>query len=101
DALPGRHWRGVVEKTPTQIVPLGTRQVGEVNCIIDNPDHTLIPGTNINAEIVSQVVENALTIPKETMRREGSQTGVFKLVGDRIVWQPVKTAAASVNRIQI
>ena len=101
DALPGRHWKGVVEKTPTQIVPLGTRQVGEVNCIIDNPEATLIPGTNINAEIVSQVVENALTIPKEAMRREGTQAGVFKLQGDRIVWQPVKTGAASVTRIQV
>ena len=101
DALPGRHWKGVVEKTPTQIVPLGTRQVGEVNCIIDNPEGTLIPGTNINAEITSQVVENALTIPKEVMRREGTQAGVFKLQGDRIVWQPVKTGATSVNRVQV
>ena len=101
DALPGRHWKGVVEKTPTQVVPLGTRQVGEVNCIIDNPEATLIPGTNINAEITSQVVENAITIPKEVMRREGAQAGVFKLQGDRIVWQPVKTGATSVNRIQV
>ena len=101
DALPGRHWKGVVEKTPTQIVPLGTRQVGEVNCIIDNPEGTLIPGTNINAEITSQVVESALTIPKEVMRREGTQAGVFKLQGDRIVWQPVKTGATSVNRVQV
>ncbi|MEO8127581.1 MAG: efflux RND transporter periplasmic adaptor subunit [Bryobacteraceae bacterium] len=101
DALPGRHWKGVVEKTPTQIVPLGTRQVGEVNCIIDNPEGTLIPGTNINAEITSQVVDNALTIPKEAMRREGPQTGVFKLDGERIVWQTVKTGATSVNRIQV
>ena len=82
-------------------MPLGTRQVGEVNCIIDNPESTLIPGTNINAEITSQIVENALTIPKEVMRREGTQTGVFKLEGERIVWQPVKTGATSVNRIQV
>ncbi len=101
DALPGRRWKGVVEKTPTQVVPLGTRQVGEVNCIIDNPEGTLIPGTNINAEIVSQVVENALTIPKEAMRREGPVTGVLKLQGDRTVWQPIKTGATSVNRIQV
>ena len=47
------------------------------------------------------MVENALTIPKEVMRREGTQPGVFKLQGDRIVWQPVKTGAASVTRIQV
>ena len=46
DALPGRQWKGFVESTPLQVVPLGTRQVGEVICTIDNPDLTLIPGTN-------------------------------------------------------
>jgi HlyD family secretion protein len=101
DALPGRQWKGSVEKTPTQIVPLGARQVGEVYCMIDNPDLTLIPGTNVNAEIISQVVENALTIPKEAIRREGTQTGVLKLQGDRVVWQPIKTGATSINRIQV
>jgi HlyD family secretion protein len=100
DALPGRHWKGVVEKIPTQIIPLGTRQVGEVNCIIDNPGSTLIPGTNINAEIRSQVVENALTIPKESIRREGAQSGVLKLQQDQVIWQPIKLGAASVSRTQ-
>ena len=36
DALPGFTWSGVVDKIPTEIVPLGTRQVGEVLCTIDN-----------------------------------------------------------------
>ena len=39
DALPGRQWKGAVDKRPTQIVPLGTRQVGDVLCVIDNPNH--------------------------------------------------------------
>ena len=30
DALPGRSWAGVVDKTPTQIEALGSRQVGQV-----------------------------------------------------------------------
>src|SRR5262249_27589137 len=65
DALPGRSWKGTVDKTPTQIVPLGSRQVGEVICLIENPNSDLLPGTNVNAEILSQTVQNALTIPKE------------------------------------
>ncbi len=101
DALPSRQWKGTVEKVPTQVVPHGTRQVGEVYCIIDNPDLTLIPGTNINAEIRSQVVENALTMPKESIRREAAQTGVLKLQGDRVMWTPVKLGAASVARTQV
>lgn len=101
DALPGRQWRGVVEKVPTQIVPLGTRQVGEVSCVIENPDLTLLPGTNVNAEIQSRVVKDALTIPKEALRREGNDSGVLKLQGEKVVFQRVKLGSASVTRTQI
>ena len=101
DALPGRQWRGTVEKVPTQIVPLGTRQVGEVSCVIENPDLTLLPGTNINAEIQSRVVKDALTIPKEALRREGAESGVFKLEGEKVVFRRVKLGSASVTRTQI
>ena len=79
DALPGHQWKGKVDKLPTQIVPLGTRQVGEVGCIIENPDRDLLPNANINADIQASVVENALAIPKEAIRRQGSETGVLLL----------------------
>jgi HlyD family secretion protein len=101
DALPGQHWPGVVEQLPVEVHPLGTRQVGEVLCTIDNPRRVLVPGTNINAEIRSQVVNNALTIPKEAMRRDAKGPGVFVLAGDTIHWRAVKTGASSINRVQI
>jgi HlyD family secretion protein len=101
DAKPGQQWKGTVEQVPTQVVPLGTRQVGEVIATIDNPDHGLIPGTNVNAEIRSRVVPNALTIPTEAVRREGGRTGVLKLQDDRILWQPVELGASSITRVQV
>ncbi len=101
DALPGQQWRGAVEQLPVEVHPLGTRQVGEVLCTIDNPRQVLVPGTNINAEIRSQVVNNALTIPKEAMRRDAKGSGVFVLNGDTIRWRAVKTGASSINRVQI
>jgi HlyD family secretion protein len=101
DALPGREWKGEVERTPTQIVTLGTRQVGEVTVVVDNPDLTLIPGTNVNAEIRSSVVQSALSVPKEAIRRQGNQTGVYKLAGDKIQWTPVKLGISSVTRTQV
>lgn len=101
DALPGQTWPGTVEQLPVEVHPLGTRQVGEVLCTIDNPRHVLVPGTNINAEIRSQVVNNALTIPKEAMRRDNKGAGVFVLAGDTIHWRAVKTGASSINRVQI
>jgi len=101
DALPGREWKGTVESVPLQIVPVGTRQVGEVVCAIENPDNSLIAGTNINAEIRSKEVASALTIPKEVLRRDGNNTGVLKIVDDRLVWQTVQTGVSSVTRVQV
>jgi HlyD family secretion protein len=101
DALPRREWKGTVDSVPLQVVSVGTRQVGEVICAIDNPDHSLIAGTNINAEIRSKEVPNALTMPKEVLRRQGDETGVYKIVDDKLVWQPVKTGIASVTRIEV
>ena len=101
DALPGHQWKGEVDKLPTQIVPLGTRQVGEVGCVIENPQRDLIPNANINAEIQATVVEKALAVPKEAIRREGSETGVFVLQGDRVVWRQVKLGVASYTKSQV
>jgi len=101
DALPGRVWMGAVDKTPVQIVPLGSRQVGEVTCLIENPNRDLLPGANVNAEIKTDSVENALTIPKEALRREGSRTGVYLLDGDRVVWRDVKMGVNNTTRTQV
>jgi HlyD family secretion protein len=101
DARPGKEWKGTVEKIPTEITALGTRQVGEVACTVENPDQELLPGTNVNAAIRSNVVENALTIPKECLRRENGQTGVLVLDGERLAWRPVKTGIWSITRTQV
>jgi len=101
DALPGRTWEGAVERKPANIVPLGSRQVGEVLCAIDNPGRVLIPGTNIDARIRTATVANVLTLPKECLRRDANGVGVFVLRGDRLAWQPIATGVASVARVQI
>jgi len=101
DPLPGHQWKGMVDKLPTQIVPLGTRQVGEVGCIIENPAHDLLPNANINADIEASAAENALTLPKEAIRRQGSETGVLLLQGDRIAWRRVSLGVSSFTRTQV
>lgn len=101
DALPGKRWKGTVEQMATQVVTLGTRQVGEVICVIDNPGGELLPGTNINAEILSQWAENALTVPKEALRTSGGQTGVLVLNDGKVAWRPVRVGVASLTRAQV
>jgi HlyD family secretion protein len=101
DALPGRAWQGRVERKPANIVGLGSRQVGEVLCTIDNPGRVLLPGTNVDAHIRTATVDNALTIPKECLRRDANGVGVFALHGGRLEWRAVRTGVSSVTRVQI
>jgi HlyD family secretion protein len=101
DALPGRQWKGSVDRTPTEIVTMGARQVGEVVCDIANPDMDLLPGTNVNAVILSETVPNAVTIPKEAVHREQSQIGVYLLEGDRIRWRLITQGVNNTTRTQV
>jgi HlyD family secretion protein len=101
DALPGHQWKGEVDKLPTQIVPLGTRQVGEVGCIIENPDRDLLPNANINADIEASAAANVLVLPKEALRRQGSESGVLLLQGDRVMWRKVGLGVSSYTKTQV
>jgi HlyD family secretion protein len=101
DALPGRQWDGVVDQTPTQIVALGTRQVGEVLCLIENPHGELLPGTNVNVEIRTQSVPNVLAVPKEAIHQENGQSGVYVLAGDHVAWKKVTPGLANTTRVQV
>jgi HlyD family secretion protein len=101
DALPGKQWRGTVERKPAAIQALGSRQVGEVICSIENPGRELIPGANVNAEIRTAVVEGALVVPKETLRHDAQGDYVFALNGDTIARRPVKKGASSITGVQV
>ncbi len=101
-ARPGRKWSGSVTQMPTEIVALQTRQVGVVTCIIDNPQHELLPGTNVDVVIVSSVVNHAVSIPKQALQSTAEGSGVFKLLnGDRLKWQAVTTGVSNVTSIEI
>jgi HlyD family secretion protein len=102
DALPGRQWQGKVEKKPLSIQPLGSRQVGEVICSIENGERSLIPGTNVNAEIRTAVAEGALVVPKETLRHDQLGDYVFVLnAGGLLERRALKKGIASITLVQI
>jgi HlyD family secretion protein len=100
DALPGKAWSGTLEKRPSQVEALGTRQVGEALCTVSNPDHELVPGTNVNAFVLTLTVPNALTIPKTTVRRENG-IGVYVLRKDNTVkWQAIRIGVSDALRVE-
>jgi HlyD family secretion protein len=100
-ALSGRQWQGTVERKPTSIEPLGSRQVGEVVCTIENPGRELIPGTNVDAEIRTAVVDHALVIPRETLRHDAQGDYVLALKGDTVERRAVKTGASTISLVEV
>jgi len=100
NAMPGRKWTGVVERMPLKIVAQGTRQVGEVVVVIQNPDKDLLVGTNVDAMILSETAEKAITIPKNAVFHENGQTGVYVRSGDRLKWRVITEGINNVTRLQ-
>jgi multidrug efflux pump subunit AcrA (membrane-fusion protein) len=101
DARPGQKWRGRVNKLPTEVVALGTRTVGEVATVVDNPRHELLPGVSVTALIISKVVEDATSIPRSALRTLHGATGVFKLANKTIAWTPIEAGISDVNKVQV
>ena len=77
DALPNRVWDGLTEIIPKQVVPRGTRSVGELLCSVNNDKLELLPNINVDVKINSKERKNVLVIPRGTVATEGGKRYVF------------------------
>jgi HlyD family secretion protein len=83
------------------VIALGTRTVGEVATVVDNPNHELLPGVSVTALIVSKIVKDAVSIPRSALRTLHGATGVFKLRNGSIAWTPIEPGISDVNNVQV
>ncbi len=51
DGRPRESWRATILRIPSQVVPRGTRSVGEVLCSLRDPSGALLPNLNVDVEI--------------------------------------------------
>lgn len=77
DALPNRSWVGTTEIIPKQVVPHGTRSVGELLCAVNNDKLELLPNINVNVRINSQEHRNVLAVPRGAVAYEGGHRYVY------------------------
>jgi HlyD family secretion protein len=77
DAMPDRTWQGLTEIIPRQVVPRGTRSVGELLCSVNNDKLELLPNVNVNVRINSQERSNVLVIPRGTVASESGKRYVY------------------------
>jgi len=101
EATRDREWKGTVDRLPSEIQALDSRRVGEVLCVIANPDLDLLPGTNVAARILADQVPDAVTIPKEAIFTQNGKRGVYLIEGDHVRWKAVTQGVNNVTRVQV
>ncbi|MGC1482858.1 MAG: efflux RND transporter periplasmic adaptor subunit [Candidatus Acidiferrum sp.] len=77
DALPNKSWEGTTEIIPKQVVPHGTRSVGELLCAVNNDKLELLPNINVNVRINSKEHRNVLAVPRGAVAYEGGHRYVY------------------------
>ena len=77
DALPNRTWDGKTEVIPKQVVPRGSRSVGELLCSVNNEKLELLPNVNVDVRISARERANVLTVPRSAVESESGKRFVF------------------------
>ncbi len=101
DALAGRSWDGKVTQVPTTVVTLGTRNVGQFTCIVNNPDEKLLPNVNVNVNIITARHENVLTVPREAVHQNDGKRFVYQIVDGELKLRDVETALSNLTEMEI
>jgi multidrug efflux pump subunit AcrA (membrane-fusion protein) len=101
DAMPGRTWQGSVSSIPSVVKLLGTRNVGETTCIVDNQDFKLLPNINVGVTIVTAEDHNALTVPREAVRLSDGKTFVFLIVNNELRRREIQTSISNLTQVEV
>jgi len=105
DALPSKTWEGRTEQIPKQVVPRGTRSVGEVLCSVANDRLELLPNININVRIHLRERRNALVVPRGAVWMEGTRRYVYMVgnggLGTRLHKREIKVGIASATKYEV
>ena len=101
DAKPGHTWTGKVMRLPSTIINYGTRNVGETLISIDPSNEMLLPNVNVTVNVLTQHVENALTIPRDALHREAGKDYVYIVSGHSARRRNVQTGAINLTQVQI
>ena len=74
----------------------------DTTILLDRPSQTLIPGSQVDVEIVQQQRQNVVTLPIEALQRTGTQPFVWVKDGqDRAKKQPVTPGLEGLELVEI
>lgn len=95
DALPDRIWTGHTEMVPKQVVPHGTRSVGETLCSVVNDKLELIPNITVDVRVLLRERPDVLVVPRGAVAIDGNRRYVFVVENDRLYRRQITVGIAS------
>jgi HlyD family secretion protein len=101
DALPGRTWPGTITRLPATVTQLGTRNVGDITCTVDNSDLKLLPNVNVTVTVTTAQHDNVLTVAREAIHQENDKQYAFEILNGELKRRPVTTSVSNPTRIEI
>lgn len=101
EAKPGRVWNGHVALLPTSITTYGTRNVGECVIAVDDAHGDLIPNVSVTVTVSTLHKDSALTVPHESLRTDGTNSYVYRIVEDKLKRTPVKVGVVTMTDAEI
>lgn len=101
DGLPGRQWKGTVERLAFEVEQRDNRTGGEVVCTVDNPSGELLPNMNLNIEIITENKSAVLTIPREGLTGGDSSRTVFVIRDGLLAARAVEAGLVNPTRVEI
>ena len=101
DALLRQQFQGKVVNISTQGVKEDNIVTYEVTIAIENPSHELRPMLTANIDIVTETLDDVLTIPLETLQAERGDDIVEVMTGDRPTKRKVRVAFRTESRAVI
>jgi RND family efflux transporter MFP subunit len=101
NAFPDRSWSGRVSAVIPHVVVRESRSISESLARVEPPTAGLVPGMNVDVEIVVAESERALQLPAEAVWREDGTHFVFRIQGGRARKSPVELGLETVTAVEV
>ena len=101
DGDPGKSWSGQVMTAPIAVDRKGPLSVGHCIISLTSPIGNLPVNSSVSVQVEWQKHAHVLTIPRQALHREGANTFVFRVIGDRLRRTPVKVGLLNAMRAEI
>lgn len=101
NAYPDRSWNGSVSEVLPRVDIVGNRAIAEALATVEAPVDGLVPGMNVDVDIVVQSLENVLRVPSRAIFASGAGPFVFRHDEGRAEAVRVETGASSFDAVEI